>query len=55
MTKGTWVCWAEAVFESRGWLWKSLYRATEFIQERHAQKTGELAELVNGVWVPRTG
>ena len=28
MTKGTRVCWAEAVFESRGRLWKSSYRVT---------------------------
>lgn len=54
MTKGTRVCWAEAVFESRGRLWKSSYRVTRSSKKGTLQKTGELAELVNGVWVPRT-
>lgn len=52
MTKGTRVCWAEAVFESRGRLWKSSYRVTRSSKKGTLQKTGELAELVNGVWVP---
>lgn len=54
MTKGTRVCWAEAVFESRGRLWKSSYRVTRSSKKGTLQKTGELAELVNGEWVPRT-
>lgn len=47
MTKGTRVCWAEAVFESRGRLWKIKLSRDAFIQERHApenrraRRTGE--------------
>ncbi|MCI5850102.1 MAG: AAA family ATPase [Sutterellaceae bacterium] len=52
MTKGTRQCWAEAVFESRGTVWKSSYRVSRSAKKGTLSRAAEIAILDSGAWRP---